>query len=102
MGLAPRTVQCIPERLSRCPMIQTDDDAPSITSAERYASIAAVWVGLWRCTHWTTTQALRNALDRPGANPIIALRCCRMSGRWEEFWEARSAKTSDTHELSHT
>src|SRR6267143_1426941 len=34
--------------------------------------------------HWTVR----------GANPIIALRCCRMSGRWEEFWEARSAKTS--------
>ncbi len=26
-----------------------------------------------------------------GANDIIALRCCQHSGRWEEFWEARSA-----------
>jgi hypothetical protein len=34
--------------------------------------------------HWTVR----------GANAIIALRCCRMSGRWEEFWENRSAKTS--------
>jgi hypothetical protein len=25
-----------------------------------------------------------------GANAIIALRCCQLSGRWEEFWEARS------------
>lgn len=25
-----------------------------------------------------------------GANAIIALRCCELSGRWEEFWEARS------------
>jgi len=25
-----------------------------------------------------------------GANAIIALRCCEVSGRWEEFWEARS------------
>ena len=24
-----------------------------------------------------------------GANAIIALRCCYLSGRWEEFWEAR-------------
>ena len=26
-----------------------------------------------------------------GANAIIALRCSELSGRWEEFWEARSA-----------
>ena len=26
-----------------------------------------------------------------GANAIIALRCCQLSHRWEEFWEARSA-----------
>jgi len=26
-----------------------------------------------------------------GANAIIALRCADLSGRWEEFWEARSA-----------
>lgn len=30
--------------------------------------------------HWTVT----------GANAIIALRCCQLSGRWEEFWEARA------------
>jgi len=26
-----------------------------------------------------------------GVNAIIALRCCELSGRWEAFWEARSA-----------
>lgn len=26
-----------------------------------------------------------------GANKIIALRCCQLSGRWEEFWETRAA-----------
>ena len=26
-----------------------------------------------------------------GANAIIALRCCHLSGRWEPFWEARCA-----------
>lgn len=26
-----------------------------------------------------------------GANAIIALRCCQLSGRWEEFWERRAA-----------
>jgi len=31
--------------------------------------------------HWTVR----------GANSIIALRCCQQSGRWEEFWELRSA-----------
>ncbi len=31
--------------------------------------------------HWTIK----------GANSIIALRCCQMSGRWEEFYESRSA-----------
>jgi hypothetical protein len=25
-----------------------------------------------------------------GANAIIALRCCQLSGRWEEFWEPRA------------
>jgi hypothetical protein len=24
-----------------------------------------------------------------GANAIIALRCCRLSGRFEDYWEAR-------------
>ncbi len=31
--------------------------------------------------HWTVR----------GANAIIALRCCQMSGRWEAFWERRAA-----------
>ena len=26
-----------------------------------------------------------------GANAIVALRCCELSGRWDSFWEARSA-----------
>jgi hypothetical protein len=30
--------------------------------------------------HWTVK----------GANAIIALRCCQMSNRWEEFWELRA------------
>jgi hypothetical protein len=30
--------------------------------------------------HWTTN----------GANAILALRCCRLSGRFEDFWERRS------------
>jgi hypothetical protein len=30
--------------------------------------------------HWTVR----------GANAIIALRCCQLSGRWEEFWESRA------------
>jgi hypothetical protein len=33
--------------------------------------------------HWTLA----------GANAIIALRCCRLSGRFEDFWERRSAGT---------
>jgi len=32
--------------------------------------------------HWTTA----------GANAIIALRCCKLSGRFEDFWERRSAR----------
>lgn len=30
--------------------------------------------------HWTVK----------GSNAIIALRCCQLSGRWEEFWEGRA------------
>jgi hypothetical protein len=36
--------------------------------------------------HWTLA----------GANAIIALRCCKLSGRFEDFWERRSAATSGT------
>jgi hypothetical protein len=32
--------------------------------------------------HWTIS----------GANAIIALRCCKISGRFEDFWERRSAR----------
>lgn len=32
--------------------------------------------------HWSTA----------GANAIIALRCCKLSGRFEDFWEARSTR----------
>ena len=32
--------------------------------------------------HWTVR----------GANAIIALRCCLLSGRWEEFWESRAIR----------
>ncbi len=27
----------------------------------------------------------------PGAHAIIALRCCQLSARWEEFWERRAS-----------
>lgn len=30
--------------------------------------------------HWTVS----------GANAVIALRCCQLSGRWEEYWEGRA------------
>ena len=29
-----------------------------------------------------------------GANAIIALRCCKLSGRFEEFWERRAARAA--------
>ena len=29
-----------------------------------------------------------------GANAIIALRCCILSGRFEDFWERRAAKAA--------
>jgi hypothetical protein len=32
--------------------------------------------------HWTTR----------GANAIIALRCCKLSGRFEDFWERRAVR----------
>lgn len=32
--------------------------------------------------HWTTA----------GANAIIALRCCRLSGRFQDFWERRAGR----------
>jgi len=32
--------------------------------------------------HWTTA----------GANAIIALRCCRLSGRFQDFWERRTGR----------
>ncbi len=29
-----------------------------------------------------------------GANAILALRCCILSGRFEDFWERRAAKAA--------
>jgi hypothetical protein len=29
-----------------------------------------------------------------GANAIIALRCCKLSGRYEDFWERRKDRTA--------
>lgn len=40
--------------------------------------------------HWTVR----------GANAITALRCCKLSGRFEEFWERRSEKTSSAQRLT--
>ena len=37
-----------------------------------------------------TGDGLPEALT--GANAIIALRCCKLSGRFEDFWERRSAR----------
>ena len=34
--------------------------------------------------HWTV----------PGANAIIALRCCKLSGRFEDFWERRQERAA--------
>ena len=34
--------------------------------------------------HWTVA----------GANAIIALRCCKLSGRFEDFWERRAARAA--------
>ena len=34
--------------------------------------------------HWTTN----------GANAIIALRCSRLSGRFQDFWERRGHQTA--------
>ena len=31
-----------------------------------------------------------------GADAIIALRCCTLSGRFEDFWERRSAARAAT------
>jgi hypothetical protein len=36
--------------------------------------------------HWTVA----------GVNAIIALRCCKLSGRFEDFWERRSAARAAT------
>jgi hypothetical protein len=39
-----------------------------------------------------------------GANAIIALRCCRFSGKFEDYWETRSTAASSRSPtfMSHT
>jgi len=55
--------------------------------AARYAGLeagckVAIGTRLKRAgMHWTVA----------GADAIIALRCCKLSGRFEDFWERRSA-----------
>ncbi len=34
---------------------------------------------------------VRGRVKEAGADAIIALRCCKLSGRFEDFWERRSA-----------
>ena len=41
-----------------------------------------------------TAQARRYALDLAGGNAIIALRCCLLSGRFEDFRERRAANAA--------
>ncbi len=41
---------------------------------------------------FVTTKAVERISECVrGANAIIALRCCDMSGRWEQYWEHRAA-----------
>ena len=42
--------------------------------------------------HVVTIHALR--WTAAGANAIIALRCCLLSGRFEDFWERRAANAA--------
>ena len=37
--------------------------------------------------HWTVA----------GADAIIALRCCKLSGRFEDFWERRAERSQGSH-----
>jgi hypothetical protein len=37
------------------------------------------------------TRLKRSGMHWTGADAIIALRCCRLSGRFEDFWERRAA-----------
>jgi hypothetical protein len=47
--------------------------------------------GVWlQNRSWDAAQAGRHALDRQGA--IIALRCSKLSGRFQDFWERRSER----------
>ena len=41
-----------------------------------------------------TVEARRHALDRRRRQRIIALRCCRLSGRFEDFWERRAVRAA--------
>ena len=45
-------------------------------------------------------QARRHALDRRRGQRLIALRCCILSGRFEDFWERRSQTPPE--EASHS
>lgn len=46
------------------------------------------------CKVTTTTRLKRAGMHWTvrGANAIIALRCCRLSGRFEDFWERRATR----------
>ena len=52
---------------------------------------STAWSGRLQGRDRHAAQAGRHALDGGGADAIIALRCCKLSGRFEDFWERRSA-----------
>jgi len=61
---------------------------PSFAS-KVYLSVSG-WLKLAARLLSATTEAVGNALDSHHANAIIALRCCQLSRRGEEFWEKRA------------
>jgi hypothetical protein len=77
MALAPRTVQNIPDCLRGEPITVLQP----LRFRKHNGCKVVVGTRLKRAgMHWTVK----------GANAIIALRCSKLSGRFEDFWERRS------------
>jgi hypothetical protein len=77
MALAPRTVQNMPDRLSL---------PTTVLHPLRFRKRKGCKTVLGRLKRSGMFWTVR------GANTIISLRCCELSGRFEDYWESRRAQ----------
>ena len=72
------------------------NNAPRCAAQPAFSFLTyGLWVVEAGCKLAIGTRCKRSGMhwSVAGVNAIIALRCCKLSGRFEDFWERRSTAT---------